>query len=99
MAEIVLGFRPGSLVALSKQSFADDIDVHPSEVIFRPRQGLVPDIVNDSVEIAFRKRSDGQHMPATLDFSVKVRTASTRVPFRWLMLIDKGVDGFQVRSS
>ncbi|QTJ64955.1 hypothetical protein HYG77_04650 [Rhodococcus sp. ZPP] len=96
--DLVLSFRPTGLVALSKQSYAPEVDVTPSQITFHINNGLRIG-VNDSVEIAIRPLASGPMMAAPLDFSARLRPASTRIPFGRLVGIDKGVDGFQVRST
>jgi hypothetical protein len=97
--ELVITFRPSSLVALSRQNASATVDVHPHEIIFHASNGLAVGI-NDSVEFAMRKQINGAMMASPLDFSVKLRPASpSKIPFGRLVTIDKRIDGFQVRSS
>ncbi|MDV6271121.1 hypothetical protein [Rhodococcus globerulus] len=97
--EVAIVLRPQNLVTMTKQQFNDTVHVTPHKIVFERATGVHTGM-NDSIEIAFRKRIDGAAMAAPLEFSTTLRTtAPTKIPFGKLVKTGSSIDGFIVRAA
>jgi hypothetical protein len=97
--ELTITLHPRDLVIPSKQRFGHDVRVAGNKITFVRTNGLKEGL-NDTIEVAFRKRLDGAAMTSPLEFSTELRSTShTRIPFGRLVKIDSSVDGFTVRAA
>lgn len=97
--ELTITLHPRDLVIPSKQRFGQDVRVVGHKIIFVRANGLKEGL-NDTIEVAFRKRHDGAAMTSPLEFSTELRSTShSRIPFGRLVKIHSSVDGFTVRAA
>ena len=97
--ELTITLHPRDLVFPSKQRFGQDVRIVGEKITFVRSHGLKEGL-NDTIEVAFRKRLDGAAMTSPLEFSTELRsTGHTRIPFGRLVKIHSSVDGFTVRAA